>query len=201
MEEKKNSENPNQSNLKFLFILKIIPKDNVLKIISLKKGSILLTFLCTLVSFFQLILDYKYTKYSCIVCPFFNLCLCGTLNIVSFIYFFKGYKINDKYSAYLGNLAINWSFIAHTLIFIIDIIFNLSFSPIDLFFIFGKKSYRFLSFIFPNIIFLLFELYVAFICYSYTKHLLDNHDDIINEQNKILENSEIPMSDKINNIA
>ena len=201
METKTNPENQNQSNLKFLFLLKLHPKDDVAKIISLKKGSIILTFICCLVSFFQLIFDYKYTKYFCIICPFFNICLCGSLNIVSFIFFFKAYKINDKYQIYMGNLAIAWSFIIHSIIFIFDIIFNFSFSPIDLFFIFEKTNFRFLSFILPNIIFLLFELYVAFICYSYIKQILEQHDDLINGKSKVQENMEIPMSNKINNLT
>ena len=207
MEEKTNDEKnvEYKSNLKFLYLIRLSPSNKAFKVLSLKKASILLTFLCCLISFFQIIFDYKYTKYSCIVCPFFNLCLCGSLNIVSFIYFLKSYNKNNCQNAYKGNLAITWSFIIHSILLIINILFGLSFSPIDLFFIFdNNKKLRFLSFIFPNIFFLTYELYVTWICYSYTKHILEGHDALINGENYLYynnkenDNSNIQLSDKIN---
>ena len=180
IKENNNQNNQYKINLKFLHLIKIKPSDNAFKFLSLKKASVLLTLICFLISFFQIIFDYKYIKYSCIVCPFFNICLCGSLNLTSFIYFLKSYKTNDYLNAYKGNLAIMSSFIVHFFLFIIDIIFSLSFSPIDLFFIFES---RFLSFVLPNIIFLFYEFYVTWVCYSYTYHLLEGHDILVNGEN------------------
>ena len=202
MEENiKENKNQNKSNLKLLFLIRINPTNKALGTLSLKKASIILTFILCIISFFQLIFDYKYTKYSCIVCPIFNICLCGSLNIVSFIFFLKSYK-NNVENAYKGNLAISWSFITHCCIFLIDIIFGLSFSSVDLFFIFDSDKLRLISFIFPNIIFLLYELYVVWICYSFTKHLLEGNDALVNGENylsynKENENKNIQLSDKI----
>ena len=202
MEENiKENKNQNKSNLKLLFLIRINPTNKALGTLSLKKASIILTFILCIISFFQLIFDYKYTKYSCIVCPIFNICLCGSLNIVSFIFFLKSYK-NNVENAYKGNLAISWSFITHCCIFLIDIIFGLSFSSVDLFFIFDNDKLRLISFIFPNIIFLLYELYVVWICYSFTKHLLEGNDALVNGENylsynKENENKNIQLSDKI----
>ena len=202
MEENiKENKNQNKSNLKLLFLIRINPTNKALGTLSLKKASIILTFILCIISVFQLIFDYKYTKYSCIVCPIFNICLCGSLNIVSFIFFLKSYK-NNVENAYKGNLAISWSFITHCCIFLIDIIFGLSFSSVDLFFIFDSDKLRLISFIFPNIIFLLYELYVVWICYSFTKHLLEGNDALVNGENylsynKENENKNIQLSDKI----
>ena len=202
MEENiKENKNQNKSNLKLLFLIRINPTNKALGTLSLKKASIILTFILCIISVFQLIFDYKYTKYSCIVCPIFNICLCGSLNIVSFIFFLKSYK-NNVENAYKGNLAISWSFITHCCIFLIDIIFGLSFSSVDLCFIFDSDKLRLISFIFPNIIFLLYELYVVWICYSFTKHLLEGNDALVNGENylsynKENENKNIQLSDKI----
>ena len=202
MEEKiKENKTQNKSNLKLLFLIRINPANKALGSLSLKKASIILTFILCIISFFQLIFDYKYTKYSCIVCPFFNICLCGSLNIVAFIFFLKSFY-NNVENAYKGNLAITWSFITHCCIFLIDIIFGLSFSSIDLFFIFDSKKLRLLSFILPNIVFLLYELYVVWICYSFTKHLLEGNDALVNGENylsynKENDNTNIQLSDKI----
>lgn len=202
MEENiKENKNQNKSNLKLLFLIRINPTNKALGALSLKKASILLTFILCMISFFQLIFDYKYTKYSCIVCPIFNICLCGSLSIVSFIFFLKSYN-NNVENAYKGNLAITWSFITNCCIFLIDIIFGLSFSSVDLFFIFDSDKLRLISFILPNIIFLLYELYVVWICYSFTKHLLEGNDALANGEsylsyNKENENKNIQLSDKI----
>ena len=202
MEENiKENKNQNKSNLKLLFLIRINPTNKALGTLSLKKASIILTFILCIISVFQLIFDYKYTKYSCIVCPIFNICLCGSLNIVSFIFFLKSYK-NNVENAYKGNLAISWSFITHCCIFLIDIIFGLSFSSVDLFFIFDSDKLRLISFIFPNIIFLLYELYVVWICYSFTKHLLEGNEALVDGENylsynKENENKNIQLSDKI----
>ena len=201
MEENiKENKNQNKSNLKLLFLIRINPTNKALGTLSLKKASIILTFILCIISVFQLIFDYKYSKYSCIVCPIFNICLCGSLNIVSFIFFLKSYK-NNVENAYKGNLAISWSFITHCCIFLIDIIFGLSFSSVDLFFIFDNDKLRLISFIFPNIIFLLYELYVVWICYSFTKHLLEGNDALVNGENylsynKENDNTNIQLSDK-----
>ena len=200
-ENMKENKNQNKSNLKLLFLIRINPTNKAIGTLSLKKASIILTFILCIISVFQLIFDYKYSKYSCIVCPIFNICLCGSLNIVSFIFFLKSYK-NNVENAYKGNLAISWSFITHCCIFLIDIIFGLSFSSVDLFFIFDSDKLRLISFIFPNIIFLLYELYVVWICYSFTKHLLEGNDALVNGENylsynKENENKNIQLSDKI----
>ena len=191
-----------KSNLKLLYLIRINPTNKALRTLSLKKASIILTFILCLISFFQLIFDYKFTKYSCIVCPIFNICLCGSLSIVSFIFFLKSYNNNIE-NAYKGNLAITWSFLTHCGIFLIDIIFGLCFSSVDLFFIFDGDKSRLISFILPNIVFLLYELYVVWICYSFTKHLLEGNYALVNGENylsynnKENDNKNIQLSDKI----
>ena len=75
----------------------------------------------------------------------------------------------------------------HIILFIVDIICDLSFAPIDLFFIFGHNNYRFISFFLPNTIFLIYEFYVAWVCYSYTKIFLDGRDFLIKQEN-VLDN-------------
>ena len=202
-EQSKDEVIKSHSNIKFLFLFKIKPSDKAFKSIPLKHASLLLTFLCSLFPFFQIIFDYKYTKYSCVVCPLFNICLCGALNVLSFIYFLKSYKKpDDCQNAYKGNLAIAWSFITHILLFLIDIFFGLSFFPIDLFFIFDNE-YKFISFVLPGLLFLALEFYTAWICYSYTKHILDNIDLLIKEGSKSFNNNKdnennIELSEKSN---
>ena len=133
--------------------------------------------------------------------------MCDSLNILAFVYFLKAYKKYDPHKdVYNGYLATSWSFIIHVILFFVDIFFNLSFFPIDLFFILNNK-YKFISFIIPGLVFLVFEFYTSFIIYSYTKYLLygtypliKGENVIFNEQKKIENNNiknHIELSEKV----
>ena len=84
--------------------------------------------------------------------------------------------------AYLGNLSIIWAFIFHIILFIINILFSLNYSSINLEYFNYKNSSKFTKFILPNFIYLLYELQVTWICYSYTKHLSDGNDALVDGQ-------------------
>ena len=169
--------------IKFLFLFRMKPSNKFIKNISLKKASILLSFICCIFPVIQLIMDYIFMKYLCVICPFFNFFLCASLNILAFFYFIKAYKqINPYKDVYKGYLAISWSFIIHFVLFIIDIFFDLSFFPIDLFFILNNE-FKLISFFLPGLLFLTFEFYTSWIIYSYSKYLIDATDPLIKGEN------------------
>ena len=89
----------------------------------------------------------------------------------------------DYKKAYIGNLSIVWAFIFHIILFIINFLFQLNFSSINLKFLNYKKLSNFIEFTLPNFIYLIFELLVTWICYSYTKNLSDGNDALVDGQN------------------
>ena len=89
----------------------------------------------------------------------------------------------DYKKAYIGNLSIVWAFIFHIILFIINFLFKLNFSSINLKFLNFKTLTNFIQFTLPNFIYLLFELLVTWICYSYTKNLSDGNDALVDGQN------------------
>ena len=89
----------------------------------------------------------------------------------------------DYKKAYIGNLSIIWAFIFHIILFIINFLFKLNFSSINLKFLNFKTLTNFIQFTLPNFIYLLFELLVTWICYSYTKNLSDGNDALVDGQN------------------
>ena len=96
------------------------------------------------------------------------------------------YQFNYKKS-YFGNMAIIWAFFLHILLLIINIIIGTKFSSINLEFRYIKNKQplpdKLYYFIIPNILYLLFELYVTWICYSYSKHLSEGNDALVDGQN------------------
>ena len=108
-------------------------------------------------------------------------------NFQTFIFFnikfYKSLYQFDYKKAYIGNLSIVWAFIFHIILFIINFLFKLNFSSINLKFLNFKTLTNFIQFTLPNFIYLLFELLVTWICYSYTKNLSDGNDALVDGQN------------------
>jgi hypothetical protein len=105
------------------------------------------------------------------------------LNFISFVFMVKSLYQFDYKKAYIGNLSIVWAFIFHIILFIINFLFQLNFSSINLKFLNYKKLSNFIEFTLPNFIYLIFELLVTWICYSYTKNLSDGNDALVDGQN------------------
>ena len=105
------------------------------------------------------------------------------LNFISFVFMVKSLYQFDYKKAYIGNLSIIWAFIFHIILFIINFLFKLNFSSINLKFLNFKTLTNFIQFTLPNFIYLLFELLVTWICYSYTKNLSDGNDALVDGQN------------------
>jgi hypothetical protein len=105
------------------------------------------------------------------------------LNFISFVYMVKSLYQFEYKKAYLGNLSIIWAFIFHIILFIINFLFQLNFSSINLKYLNYKKLSNFIEFTLPNFIYLIFELLVTWICYSYTKNLSDGNDALVDGQN------------------
>jgi hypothetical protein len=105
------------------------------------------------------------------------------LNFISFVFMVKSLYQFDYKKAYIGNISIVWAFIFHIILFIINFLFQLNFSSINLKFLNYKKLSNFIEFTLPNFIYLIFELLVTWICYSYTKNLSDGNDALVDGQN------------------
>ena len=190
-------------NIKFLKLFNI--KINNIKLENKKLGKklIFMHFINCNIFIIQLILDYIFTKSTCIICPIFNFCLFTPLNFVSLFFLIKSFiKVKNKYKYIkLSNLCIAYSFYFHFFLLFFNIIFGYYFSSIDLFYIYKTKNkccYRdigikkFISFTFPNILYLFLEIYIAYLSYLYTKiesikneyiAIKDNPDDNLNNNN------------------
>ena len=195
----------NSENIKFLKLFNI--KINNIKLENKKLGKklIFMHFINCNIFIIQLILDYIFTKSTCIICPIFNFCLFTPLNFASLFFLIKSFikpKNKNKYKyIQLSNLCIVFSFYFHIFLFFFNIIFGKYFSSIDLFYIYKTKNkccYRdigikkFISFTFPNILYLFLEIYIAYLSYLYTKiesikneyiAIKDNPDDNLNNNN------------------
>ena len=170
------------AQLKYFFIFQLNPSRRIFKYFSLKKACIFSTFFsCFLFSFF-FIVNIMNVKENIILIIFKHL-IFSILNFISFVYMVKSLYQFDYKKAYIGNLSIIWAFIFHIILFIINILFSLNYSSINLEYFNYKNSSKFTKFILPNFIYLLFELLVTWICYSYTKNLSDGNDALVDGQN------------------
>ena len=88
----------------------------------------------------------------------------------------------DYKKAYVGNLSIVWAFILHIILFIINFVFSFNLSSINFDLLNFKNLSYFFQFTFPNLIYLIYELEVTWICYSYTKNLSDGNDALVDGQ-------------------
>ena len=160
------------SKIKFLKLFNIRVYELKLDKKILGKKLLFLNFVNCNIFLIQLILDYIFTKSSCVVCPIFNFCLFTPLNFASLfllIMSFINLKMKYKY-IYFSNLCIEYSFYFHCILFFFNHLFGYYFSSIDLFYIYktrNKCCYRdsgyrkFISFTFPNILYLFLEIYIA----------------------------------------
>ena len=169
------------AQLKYFFIFQLEPSRRIFKFFSLKNSCIFSTFFsCFLFSFF-FIVNIMNKKENLILITFKHL-IFSILNFISFVYMVKSLYQFDYKKAYLGNLSIIWAFIFHIILFLINIIFSLNFSSINFDYFNNKNLSNFTKFIFPNFIYILYELEVTWICYSYTKHLSDGNDALVDGQ-------------------
>ena len=152
----------------------------------------------------QLILDYIYSKSICVVCPIFNICLFATLNYVSLGFLLKACldRKNVFKKIYISNLCLMSAFYLHCVLFIFNHLFGFYFSSIDLFFIYKNQKkccYRdsgfkkIISFSLPNFIYLIYELYLTWLSYSYTYSFINTpiYEKVNNEDNENHKNNEI----------
>ena len=182
-----------KENLQFLNIFHIEAAKKCLYYFSLKKSTIFLEFLLCLVSFIGFIIDYSNHNYYSILTLLFTLIIWSTLNYISFFHMLKSLYQYDSKKAYFGNLAISFAFYLHIFFFIINFIFNTKITCFDFSFLYIKNYSKyntlngalrnFLSLYFPNLIYLTFELYVCYICYSYTKHLMAGRNALVDGKN------------------
>jgi cytochrome c oxidase subunit IV len=171
------------SNLKFFFIFPIKPDRSTVHICSLKKGSVALLFILvsSLTTFF--ILDLKYSNDSSLMYILAKHFIYSFLNFVSFVYIIKSTGEMSYREAYFGNLAINWSFIIHLGILAINLIFSANFTAVSLHYIEWKELHWIYGILVPQIVFLVVELFTAWICYSYTKNVGMGNDALADGQN------------------
>ena len=178
-------------NKKFLNLFNLKPIIYSSYNFSLKKQILFIHFMLTNIFLIQLILDYKYAKSLCIICPMFNFCLFTPLNYISLYFLLKSFinKMNEHKYFYISNLCIMYAFYFHFALLLFNNSFGYFFSSIDLFYIYkGKnKCYhrdkgikKFLSFTFPNILYLLFELYLTWIYYCYIRIDINKNNSHIN---------------------
>ena len=80
--------------------------------------------------------------------------------------------------AYIGNLSITYAFVLHLIILMINIFFHSQFSSLSLPF-----AFTYFDFVILNLVYLVYECAVAWICYSYTKNLGDGNDALVDGMN------------------
>ncbi len=170
------------SQLKYFFIFSISPSRRILNYFSLKNSCIFTTFSTCFIFGFFFIMNFINIKENIILIIFKHLSF-SILNFISFVFMVKSLYQFDYKKAYIGNLSIVWAFIFHIILFIINFLFQLNFSSINLKFLNYKKLSNFIEFTLPNFIYLIFELLVTWICYSYTKNLSDGNDALVDGQN------------------
>ena len=170
------------SQLKYFFIFPLNPSRRILTYFSLKNACIFSTFFSCFIFgfFFTMNLINKNENIIYIIFKHFTFSI---LNFISFVFMVKSLYQFDYKKAYIGNLSIVWTFIYHLIIFNINIILKLNFSSINLNLLNYNNNSYFYKFTFPNFIYLLYEFFVTWICYSYTKNLSDGNDALVDGQN------------------
>ena len=170
------------SQLKYFFIFPLEPSRRSFKYFSLKKSCIFSTFFsCFLFCFFFII--NLINKNENIILIILKHSIFSLLNFTSFVFMVKSLYQFDYKKAYIGNLSIVWAFILHIILFIINFVFSFNLSSINFDLLNFKNLSYFFQFTFPNLIYLIYELEVTWICYSYTKNLSDGNDALVDGQN------------------
>ena len=173
------------SQLKYFFIFPLTPSRNICGYFSLKNGTVSLTFIPICIFSFFFILDlFKSTGNVLMIIFVHSVFSFG--NFFSFVYIVKSAHQFEYKKAYIGNIAIVLSFGLHLILFLFNTLFSMNFSSIELSMINTSHlgmSTRFLSFTLPNFIYLVFELTVTWVSYSYTRNLSEGKDALVDGQN------------------
>ena len=196
-------------NNKFLNLFNLKPINYSYNNISLKNQMIFIHFMLSNIFLIQLFLDYMYAKSLCIICPIFNFCLFTPLNYISLYFLIKSFTIkqNEHKYFYISNLCIIYAFYFHFALLLFNTSFGYFFSSIDLFYIYKAKNKcyhrdkgikKFLSFTFPNILYLLFELYLTWAYYCYIRISILKKDSHINNKIDLNSNNKNKLSIEIN---
>lgn len=192
----------------FLSLVELEPSKQVCKKFQLEKSLIFFHAISIQLFINQLFFDYFFTKTFCMICPVFNFCLFSPLNILSLGFLIKSLHNNKKFQyVYVSNLLIMSALIYHFALFCFNSFFQFYFSSIDLFYIFSiienccerEEEYeRFVSFIFPNFLYLVYECFVYWISYSHTIITCRNAYSIVSCDEESFE-KDINDKNKINN--
>lgn len=174
------------SHLKFLFLFTLPPSRKTCFYFSLKTGCITSTFIAICILTVAFIMD-LITSTNNIYFTLIKHFVFSIVNFVSFVYMVKSKYAFDYTKAYIGYLCFLVAFGFHIVIFMINILFGITFSPISLFYV---KSIKVITlyknlflFVMPNLLYIFFEFYTSWICYSYTKNLSDGNDALVDGQN------------------
>ena len=170
------------SQLKYFFIFTIAPSRRIFNYFSLKNSCIFTTFSTCFIFGYFFLMNFINIKENIILIIFKHLSF-SILNFISFVYMVKSLYQFDYKKAYIGNLSIVWAFILHIILFIINFVFSFNLSSINFDLLNFKNLSYFFQFTFPNLIYLIYELEVTWICYSYTKNLSDGNDALVDGQN------------------
>ena len=186
---------------KYLQIFSLAPSRKFLSF-QLKQSCVLLSFsIITLQSFIFIydILTYSNT-FILTVCQYTLFCL---LNFNSFVYIIKSIHQYEYSKARIGNLCLMFALFTHTTLFVVDVLFDIHFSiisfpsyiadrrvavplnsteindDVDNDITYYTECSYFLECTLPNLMYLMYEGMVSWFVYSYTRHLKEGNDALV----------------------
>lgn len=186
------------SELKYFYVFNLPPSKKILWVIPLKKACITFTFIpVAIISTLFLIELFKSNNTNLYI--IFKHSVYSIMNFVAFTQCLKSQRNFDVKLASSGNFFMLWSFCLHFIIFIFNLLSHATFSSISLIYLFSYFSNKINSelpkerindqeipqetyvyfFTIPNMIYTLFELFITWICYSYTKNLEMGKDALV----------------------
>ena len=173
------------SNLRFFFITELYPARKGLFCLSLKTANQLFSILTVFLLVIAFVFEYTYTEQKLLII-FKNLAY-SFLIVISCSFILKSTKNLTYFDAYVGYLILCWNSVYHISCLFVNLIFGLKFFALNLDNLFGVNNISYnkelLTFWLPQIIFILYEFYFIWICYSYTKNLCEGNDALVDGQN------------------